>query len=502
MQRNNKTGPVLNKANRQIWPALVAVGGIAAGPAVALELGEIRIDSSLGQPLRASIAYALHAGEQIHESCIFLRPVRGASGIPGVGKPRISLTDSAILLRGLTPLREPLVAMQVAVQCPKTANLAREYTLMVDLPSPASGIRVVLNTESVPLATVPMPTASTRNVVVTPASTKVAPREVAPVSATTPKAPAVDKSPIAAGFRYQVQAGDSLSQIVSRVEHRAIALWPAVDAVFAANPHAFLNNDRDLLRAGAWLAIPDMSGASAAIPVEASAPLDAAAPVVNAMPAAPAELPLELTVEPAEDFVSPTGDADVAIDTPETVVVDIPDTVVEITPVAPLAADIKSTDTGATESWSRWLGGAGLTILFAVLIFGRQIRDRFGSTAIGKSAVRPTRRKQAVAPRPLMAAASDEAYNVSITAENFRQVAEDSTATVKDLQSLQVEEVGNSRFSFISDFERQIFEQNFNAAIAAAGYASMGIPEIAQDAEATGDDFADRKARASSAFPV
>jgi Tfp pilus assembly protein FimV len=330
---------------------------------------------------------------------------------------------------------------------------------------------------------------------------------------TTPKAPAVDTSPVAAGFRYQVQAGDSLSQIVSRVEHRAIALWPAVDAVFAANPHAFLNNDRDLLRAGAWLVIPDMTGASAATPVEASAPLDAAAPVVNAMPAAPAELPLELTVEPAEDFVSPTGDADVAIDTPdivaidtpdivvvdtpETMVVDIPDTVVEITPVAPLTADIKSTDTGATESWSRWLGGAGLTILFAALIFGRQIRDRFGSSAIGKSAVRPTRRKQAVAPRPLLAAASDEAYNVSVTAENFRPVAEDYDATVKDLQSLQVEEVGNSRFSFVSDFERKVFEQNFNKAIVAAGYAFKGIPEIAQDADASGDDFADRKARAS-----
>ena len=231
-QRNRKTGAVFSRTNRQILPALVAVGGIAAGPAAALELGEIRLDSALGQPLRASIAYALHANEQIHASCIFLRPVRGGNGIPGVGEPRIAVTDSAIVLRGRSPLREPLVAMQLAVQCPKTANLAREYTLMIDLPSPASETRLAPVTADVPPARKETPTTITKYVVVAPESTTVVPRKLTPVSVTAPRTRIDARLPIAAGARYQVQAGDSLSQIVSRIEDRAIALWPAVDAVF------------------------------------------------------------------------------------------------------------------------------------------------------------------------------------------------------------------------------------------------------------------------------
>ena len=470
-------------------PALVAVGGIAAAPASAIELGEIRIDSTLGQPLRASIAYALHASEQIHDYCVFLQPVRNASGIPGVGKPRIAITDSAILLRGRTPLREPLVAMQLSVQCHNTANLAREYTLMIDLPSPASGVGVGVadGTEGVPLTRVVAPPARTQNVVAKPESTPVVAHETTAVPVTTSKAPPIDKSPIATGIRYQVQAGDSLSQIVSRIEDRSIALWPAVDAVFAANPHAFLNQDRDLLRAGAWLVIPDLTGASA---VGANAgvsgePVDTAA-TASATPAAAAAVPVEVEADDVSSLPATT-----------TVAVDIPQTAVEITQVAPLIPASQNTDTSTTGSWLRWLGGAGLTLLLTALIFGRQIRDRFASVAIGGAAARPRRRKQEVAARPDTSGAGVEGYDVSVSAELFDHVAKDDDATVQELQTIGVEEAGNSRFALISDFERQVFQQNFNAAIAAAGHASTGVPEIAQDADAEGNEVDCRKSRAS-----
>jgi len=512
-QRNRQSGHVSSKARLQILPALVAVGGIAAGPVAALELGEIKVDSTLGQPLRASIAYALHANERIHDSCIFLRPVRGGNGLPGVGQPRIAVTDSAIVLRGRTPLREPLVAMQLAVQCPDTANLAREYTLMIDLPSPASGVSVRLPTSGMPLARVPTPRAITRDVVTAPESTTVMPRKATPVSVTTPRAPVVARLPIASGARYQVQAGESLSRIVSRIEDRSVALWPAVDAVFAANPHAFMNNDRNLLRAGAWLVIPDMSRVSPATPIEATAPPVATAAAATALPAASTALPtdaavdeaINLTVdvpvdvaaevavvvagESAVDESLPVGAADI--------VVDIPETVVEVTQVAPLIPGSRGTDIAATGSWLQWLGGAGLTLLLAALIFSRQIRDRFGSSAIGKSAARPTRRRKAATPRPVTSGSGVEGYDVSITTEFSGHIVEDDEATAKDLQTLHVVEIGNSRFSLISDFERQVFERNFNAAITAAGYASDGIPEVAQASDARGEDLDRRTARAS-----
>ena len=45
-----------------------------AAPASALELGELKIRSALGQPLRASIAYALNSREELYDFCVYLRP--------------------------------------------------------------------------------------------------------------------------------------------------------------------------------------------------------------------------------------------------------------------------------------------------------------------------------------------------------------------------------------------------------------------------------------------
>ncbi|MDH3812406.1 MAG: hypothetical protein OEU60_11930, partial [Gammaproteobacteria bacterium] len=44
---------------RALLPLVAIGGGLAVTPAMALELGELTVQSSLGQPLRASIAYAL-----------------------------------------------------------------------------------------------------------------------------------------------------------------------------------------------------------------------------------------------------------------------------------------------------------------------------------------------------------------------------------------------------------------------------------------------------------
>ena len=59
------------RTSKAALPALVAAGsGLAVGSAAALELGELQVQSTLGQPLRASIAYALSPNEIIDERCI------------------------------------------------------------------------------------------------------------------------------------------------------------------------------------------------------------------------------------------------------------------------------------------------------------------------------------------------------------------------------------------------------------------------------------------------
>ena len=116
-------------------PALIVAGGVCglgAMPAQALELGEISVDSNLGQPLRASIAYALNANEQLHGYCISLRSGSQGSDAPALHDAKISVTGNRIQVSGNSAIREPLLNMQVVVDCAYTPNLAREYVLLID----------------------------------------------------------------------------------------------------------------------------------------------------------------------------------------------------------------------------------------------------------------------------------------------------------------------------------------------------------------------------------
>ncbi len=264
-------GTARRKTNKQILPALAAVSGacgLAAAPASALELGQIRVDSALGQPLRASIAYALAPNEQMFDFCIFLKPGGTANGMPVVSNVRVTITDNAIILNGRIPVKEPLLAMQLSVNCPYTAKLARDYTLMIDPPLKTEGQLATSGTE--PRTTVQewsvtetaVPASDTPAPAVAPVATRPQPRR-------TTRRPQ-DESPIAPGRRYLVQAGDSLSEIVARIADRSVSLWPAVNAIFAANPHAFLDNDPNLLKAGSWLDIPDLSDQAAVTAVARS----------------------------------------------------------------------------------------------------------------------------------------------------------------------------------------------------------------------------------------
>ena len=219
---------------------------------MALQLSDIDVRSGLGQPLRASIAFALSPNEQLHDYCIFLRPTGGSAGLPAISQARLSVVDGRILIEGRTPVREPMVSLALAVDCPYTANLARSYTLMLDpVPEPANRREPTVE---------PAPAAQ-------PAPAPVTRRRIAPVATT----------PIAPSSTYRVRAGDSLSAIVGRIENRELGLWSAVERVFAANPDAFIDGDMNKLKAGSVLTIPSLDGVSQSV-VSPDAPQAATAP--------------------------------------------------------------------------------------------------------------------------------------------------------------------------------------------------------------------------------
>ena len=357
---------------RILLPIIALGGGLAATQAAALELGELTVHSNLGQPLRASIAYALAPNEVLGIACVSIDRARG--GLPGIGGNTISITERAIIIAGKASIREPMLGMRVTVNCPFTPNLSRDYMLFVD---PANKTKA-----NEPVAQV---------------------TQISPVAKAAPMpAPAIP-APIGQSSRYQVKAGDTLSGIVSRIENRSIKLWPAVDAIFRANPDAFVNNDPNELKAGSWLIIPSLDGA---VPVVAQAvPAAVADTPVHDVPAAASATESGTTTvyestlaaePPATEM--PATEMPAMADTPAVEAADsniiVPDTEVAGPETAPTSSDvptaITSTDPGSKPaSLIPWLIGGGFAVFASLYLFGRRARSRFASTPVG-TAVNPS----------------------------------------------------------------------------------------------------------------
>jgi hypothetical protein len=385
-----KTKRINRRFPDRCLPAIVAVGSsLAAVPAGALELGELTVQSRLGQPLRASIAYALAPSEQLSDYCITMRPGPSVSGLPGFGAASVSVANGVIMLTGKTPVREPMVSAHVVVNCPYTANLSREYLLFID---------PLTSTDT----TIYQGTAVTQQ-----ASPQAEPIVVAPAAVGRPVA-AVSSEPvvrdIATSTRYQVQPGESLSEITQRIQNRPVGLWPAVNAIFAANPSAFINNDPNNLMAGSWLSIPSFDGSAAVVAgVEATAveggPADAISEAYEPSPVAEMPQPSEaLAVPEPQPDASETSPAEVILDDladsgvaagnlqPGDIILDAelpgPTTTSSSPNVATaiITTNRSNDNAAASPSWLAWLAGSGIAIIFGLLMFGRRLRDRSGTS--------------------------------------------------------------------------------------------------------------------------
>lgn len=387
------------KQSIRLKSALVAVGGgLAALPASAIELGDVKVHSTLGQPLRASIAYALAPNEVISDACVSLVGGPNASGMPTVSGASMIVADGVIAIAGRSIVSEPLVSMRLNIRCPYTPQLTREYMLFID---PADTVTQMV---SAPVAA--------------PVEAPVVTRRPAPAPRTSLRPQPVNAEPIATSTRYRVQPGDSLSEIVQRIENRPVGLWPAVNAIFAANPDAFIDSDINRLKAGSWLNIPDFgAGEPVSIAEAESAPATTAEPVsagsaYTLAESEPTATPVEAVAEPVAileggDVASTATDTGASesespfIDLQPGDVIDdsivIPDTVMEAPattstqPNVPVAIVQESGPEAKTTNWFVWLIGGGIALIAGLLLFGR-FRDRFGSAPIGAAPAQPQRR--------------------------------------------------------------------------------------------------------------
>lgn len=360
-------------ANRK-FPTLVAVGSsLAALPAAAFELGDLTVHSRLGQPLRASIAYVLAPNERLTDLCVSLRSGSSTSGLPNVGRATIKVADGTILLAGNQAIREPIVSAHVMVNCPYTANISREYMLFVDPAAPSQQSEFP---QPVLLAEQPLPRLSDTRSLEKPRTSVGQSTVVRDISKAT---------------RYRVQPGDSLSKIVQRIENRPMSLWPAVNAIFDANPDAFLDNDPNKLKAGSWLFIPSFDGSEAIVATAAltdattsTAEVEIPGTGVAASEVGAAAIEIaDIAATPAarDAQPEPTAAAEAVIAT-ETMV--LPGTRLEgptttsASPNVPTASLTTKPITTGSQSvmspWMLWLAGSGVAIILGLLLFGRRLR--------------------------------------------------------------------------------------------------------------------------------
>lgn len=235
--------------------ALLVINPTAAN---AVGLGELSVNSRLGQTLDATVPITLGKGESLPKDCVV--PTRAGSGI---GSPaNLQVSSPAVTKPGTYNLRvtttnvlqEPMYEISLLIDCPGTPLLLRQYTLMLDLPgmnisSPAALNGDILTVPAVAEPTVSQPVSRSASRTTTPATNQ-----------RTERLLQQSRANIRAGQPYRVTGGDTLSTIAERVNGRAAdTIWSVAAVIFAANPHAFIRNNPDLIKLGSLINIPDAS---------------------------------------------------------------------------------------------------------------------------------------------------------------------------------------------------------------------------------------------------
>ena len=353
----------------------------------ALSLGELRLQSYLGEPLRAEIPVSVPAGARLDATCVQLLTDPG-SGLAQRYDARLSTRGGMLYLEGRQPLREPLMTLTVRVQCPGVSRFERDYLVMpdprergvadrdsgiADLSLPGGGsVHPAARAAADAPATRPAPSAVRSS---TPAPSS------APSSTTPRRTPATaTRAPQTDGIAgtYTVRPGDTLYGIARAVDGRSPgSLGAQMDAILAANPQAFIDGNADRLRAGVTLEIPRLAGAISTVASGSTA----ATPAVQArQPLLEITLPLAalrpppLTLEAldAADARAAQRQADAA---PAQAALSPVVTDATTTPPVSLPAEAQAGSAGL----ARWLGGllVGFGFLsMALLLAWTSLRSR------------------------------------------------------------------------------------------------------------------------------
>lgn len=230
--------------------AAAAFVSVALAPtdAAALALGSLRVQSSLGENLRAEIEIPqITAAEMNSLSVQIAAPevfrAQGMDYSSAARSVQISVQrnpdgTASLRLSSNTPIQEPFVDLVIQSQW-STGNLVRTYTLLLD--PPASQRRAAPAQVTPPVVAAP---AAAPSPVGRPRATAPSPAAAAPAAA----APRNDS--------LRVQAGDTAGRLANANRPSGVSLDQMLVAMLRSNPKAFINGNVNRIRAGAVVQLP------------------------------------------------------------------------------------------------------------------------------------------------------------------------------------------------------------------------------------------------------
>ena len=252
----------LHRRRIEAMSAAAVIATASYSQAYALSLGELNIQSALGQPLRATLNIGVSPGETLSNNCVRVLP-NANDGMPGVGSVSLSMSTSlngaTLAVAGSAPMREPMTEMVLSIDCAGTPTMTRTFLVLLDPPGSTTA-SLSASTATTSTAMVP-----TYGAPFGPATRSARPAPTEQTSTQSARRPASTRrnttNPIEPGSRYVVQPGDILSVIASRVANRPdYTVWPIAQRIYDTNPNAFDSQTPDSLRVGATLDIPQLVG--------------------------------------------------------------------------------------------------------------------------------------------------------------------------------------------------------------------------------------------------
>jgi len=283
---NTQTKRTGRLALREVAAVVAVVAALGAAPSAwSLSLGRLSVQSALGESLRAEIDVTSLTPDESANLRVRVAPP-DAYRIAGVDYNAVLPSTAVSLQRradGSPYLRitsdrsvqEPFVDVILELSW-SSGRLLREYTLLFDPPSVARALAA----PAIPAVVAAAPARPTKAELATSAAAEAAARaegmkrsasaptaadstEPAPLAKAPARrpvapapAPAADVAAAGSGAEYRVKAGDTLSNVASKLQVEGISLDQMLVGLYQGNAQAFIGNNMNRLRSGSVLTVP------------------------------------------------------------------------------------------------------------------------------------------------------------------------------------------------------------------------------------------------------